>query len=87
MGAGFHVTSLLPFWVEPFHVWLMYSSDSGPRLLILSRLGVGMGRKTKDVQEGRGEDGLSEAAHAGCYLPSLSPSALSSGLPHEAYQP
>lgn len=45
-----------PFWVETFRVWLIYSSDSGPQLGILSRLGVGMGWKTKGVQEGRGED-------------------------------
>lgn len=42
-GGRIYVTSLFPFWVETFSIWLIYSSDSGPQLLIVNRLGMGMG--------------------------------------------
>lgn len=41
-----------PLWVETFSVWLMYSSDSGPHLLILSRLGWGWDEKQKEYKKG-----------------------------------
>lgn len=71
-----------PFWVETFSVWLIYSSDPGLQLVILSRLGVGVGWKTKGVQEGHGE-GFSQklpTQDAACLLFPLHTSVLGSSM-------